>query len=248
MTDEIKTSVENGVMRIRFDRESKKNAITNEMYSALDRAFREAAANDEVRAILFEGGDEIFTAGNDLSAFMARPEFTAENKPPVWLFIEAVAYCPKPVVAAVSGPAIGIGATILLHCDLVYADDTAYIHMPFVDLAAVPEAGASYLLPQRFGRQIAAELILLSEKVSARRAYEMGIVNAVVDGDVRAHAFSVAERLAQKPPQAMQKSKALMHGDQSGFAAHLPGEMETFARCLQSEEMQGVIAKMMAKK
>lgn len=125
MSEHIAQSHQDGVLRLRFAREEKKNAITNEMYSALADAFEQAAGDETIRAVLLEGGDEIFTSGNDLSAFAARPTMTGGEKPPVWRFIDAVAACPKPVVAAVCGAAIGIGATILLHCDLVYLDETA---------------------------------------------------------------------------------------------------------------------------
>lgn len=248
MADHIQKTIENGVLRLRIAREEKKNALTEPMYAALADAFHDAASNADIRAVLLEGGDDIFTAGNDLSTFASRPSLTGDEKPPVWRFIENVSNCPKPVVAAISGAAIGIGATILLHCDLVYADESAYLHMPFTDLATVPEAGASYLLPLRFGRQIAAEFVLVGDKISARRAYEMGVVNAVIEGDVRAHAVSIAERLAAKPPNAMQKTKALMHSDKEQLFAHIPVEMQEFGRCLQSEEMQAVIMKMMMKK
>lgn len=248
MSEFIKETLENGVLHLRFDRVEKKNAITNEMYAALAAGFAKAATEEEIRAVMLEGSDEIFTAGNDLAAFAAWPEVDSDEKPPVWEFIENVATCPVPVVAAVSGLAIGIGSTILLHCDLVYADDSAVFHMPFTDLAAVPEAGASYILPRRFGRQIAAEFLLLADKVSARRAYDMGFVNEVIQGDVRLHAKLAAERLADKPPHALQKSKELMYGGQDELLTHIPVELKEFGACLRSEEMQKVIMKMMMKK
>lgn len=248
MSDQIAVELRDGVLRVKFDREAKKNAITREMYEALDQAFQRAATEDDIGSVLLEGGDEILTAGNDLMDFMRGIGLDAQEKPPVWRFIESVITCPKPIVAAVSGGAIGIGTTILLHCDLIYADETAYFHMPFTDLATVPEAAASYITPRRFGRQIAGEFILLGEKVSAQRAYDMGVVNAIIHGDVRAHAFSIAQRLAAKPPSALRKSKELMYSDQSELLEHLETEMIEFGRCLQSEEMQGVIAKKLAKK
>ncbi|WOI52645.1 enoyl-CoA hydratase-related protein [Parvularcula sp. LCG005] len=250
MSDHIKTSTENGVLRIRLAREDKKNALTIDMYEALVAAFSRAEDTPDIRVIMLEGGDEIFTAGNDLKAFATGLLGDgSDKKPPVLEWIEAVATAKKPVIAAVSGPAIGIGATILLHCDLVYADPSAYLHMPFTDLATVPEAGASYILPRRFGRQIAAEFFLLCEKVSAQRAYDMGIVNAVItDGPVRDHAVKIAERIAQKPPQAIAMTKALMTVDVDDMKAHIGVEAEQFASRLQSPEMQQVIMAMMSKK
>ncbi|MEM9990022.1 MAG: enoyl-CoA hydratase-related protein, partial [Pseudomonadota bacterium] len=143
----------------------------------------------------------------------------------------------------------GIGATILLHFDFIYADETAYFHMPFTDLATVPEAGASWILPRQFGRPVAAEFLLACEKISPHRAYEIGYITDIVkDGDVREVAYAMTKRLAQKPAQAMSMSKALMRQDTEAFLAHIEKEARQFADRLQSEEMQAVIAQMMMKR
>lgn len=249
MTEHILTAVEDGVLRIRFSRIEKKNAITVEMYEALADAFAGADAREDVRAILLEGDDEIFTSGNDLSAFANVTSTVSQgSEPAVLKWIRAAVMTNTPLVAAVSGPCIGIGATILLHFDLVYADQSAYIHMPFTELAAVPEACASWVIRRRYGAQIAGELLVASEKVSAQRAYDMGLVNKVVDTDVRLHALEAAKRLADLPPISVAHTKALMREDMAPFMAHAQTELEEFAARLVSEEMQATIAKKMARR
>lgn len=249
MSDHINVTTEDGVRRIRIAREDKKNAITPDMYAALSDAFATAGDDAEIRAVLLEGGDEAFSAGNDLSSFNFPSDDQDVRESPAWQFLEAVTRCPLPVVAAVSGPAVGIGVTVLLHCDLVYADESAFFQTPFVDLAAVPEGAASWFLPRHFGRQIAAEFLLLCDRVSAARAERMGLVNAVVsDGPVRDHAFGIASQLAQKPPMAMRKAKALMHDDRDDWMAHMEREFREFGECVRSPEMQQVIAARMAGK
>lgn len=248
MTEMIKTALDDhGVLRVTIDRPEKKNALTQAMYEELVTAFRRGDEAPGVRAILLEGHPEIFTAGNDLGDFLAGGSL--DGDPPVLRWIKQCAVTDTPLIGAVSGAAIGVGATILLHFDLVYADETARFHMPFVDLATVPEAGASYLLPHRFGRQVAAEIMLLSEPITADRAFEMNILNGVIrGGDVRAHALDVARKIAAKPPTAMALSKQLIRGNVDDLLAHIDLEAHHFAERLQSDEMRAVIMKkMMAK-
>jgi enoyl-CoA hydratase/carnithine racemase len=246
MSEYIRSSTHDGILQLQIDRPQKKNALTADMYGRLADEFLRAAGEPSARVILLEGSDEIFTAGNDLRDF-AGALGPGSDKPPVIRWIEAVATSPLPLVASVRGPAIGIGATILLHFDLVYADETAYFQMPFTDLATVPEAGATYLLPRRYGPQKAAELVLLSDRMSAARAKEIGFVNDVItDGDVREHGRAIARKLAAKPPEAMRKTKALLRGDVEPLLAQIEKEARLFAECLQSEEMQKVIAAKLA--
>lgn len=245
MTDHIKTSLQDGVLRICIDRAGKKNALTIPMYAALADAVFGASDNDDVRCVMLEGVPEIFTAGNDLADFMSGDAFAAE-KPPVMEFIRSVVTCTKPLVAAVSGGAIGIGTTILLHFDAVFADETAYFHMPFADLGLVPEAGASFILPRRYGRQVAAEFLVLCKKVSPARAHAMGIVTEVVtDGDVRDYAFAQAAKIAAKPPIAMGYTKSLMQQELDALQAHIEKEGRIFAERAQSDEMRQVVMQMM---
>ncbi len=250
MTDTILTRVEDGVLRVQFNRIEKKNAITAEMYEALAEAFASADERDDVNAILLEGTEGVFTSGNDLSAFANVSAALSEgDEPAVLKWIKATVLTNTPLVAAVYGPCIGIGATILLHFDLVYADETAFWHMPFTELAAVPEACASWVIRRRYGSAIAGELLVASEKVSAKRAYDMGLVNKVVDVDVKQHAFEAAKRLATLPPVAVTETKKLMREDMGPFLAHAEVELREFAARLQSKEMQEtVMKKMMASK
>lgn len=245
MTEHILTSQDAGVLHVRFNRPDKKNAITVEMYEALAAAFRDAQDDPDVRVIQLEGSDEIFTSGNDLAGFLM--PFQGAGDPPVFQWIKAAVRSTKPLVAAVSGPAIGIGSTILLHFDLVYADRSAYFHMPFTDLATVPEGGASFILPRRFGPKIAADFLIACDKVTPYRALEIGFINGVVDGDVREHATAISRRLAQKPPSAMRKTKELMRADMDALLTHIDVEGREFAACMASDEMKQVIMAMMAK-
>ncbi|MEM9422063.1 MAG: enoyl-CoA hydratase-related protein [Pseudomonadota bacterium] len=247
MTDAILTRVQDGVLRVQFNRPEKKNAITIEMYDAIADAITNADARDEVGAILLEGGDDVFTSGNDLSAFVNVTSALAEgSEPAVLKMIKATVLSNTPLVAAVSGPCIGIGATILLHFDLVYADETAYLHMPFTELAAVPEACASWVIRRRYGSAIAGELLVASEKVSAKRAYDMGLINKVVDANVKQHAFEAARHIASLPPVSVRETKKLMREDMGPFLAHAEAELREFAERLQSQEMQETVMKKMA--
>lgn len=197
-----------GVLHLALDRPEKKNALTRAMYAALADALADAADDPAVRVAVLSGRGGAFTGGNDLGDFMQDPPTGPES--PVFRFLSAAVGFPKPLVAAVEGPAVGIGTTILLHCDLAYAAPGAVLKMPFVDLGLVPEAASSLLLPRLAGPARAAELLLFGEAFSAETAREVGLVNAVVDGDVVAHALERARALARKPPEAVRQTKALL--------------------------------------
>ena len=235
-SEHLLVELEAGVCTLTFDRPRKKNAFTIAMYEAMTAAFRAARQHPGVRVVLLRGNGGVFTAGNDLQDFMQSPP-TGVDSPVAQLLAELEA-CEKPLVAAVTGPAIGIGVTCLLHCDLVYAGAGARLHLPFVDLGLCPEAGSSYLLPRLMGPQRAAELLLLGEPFSAETAERYGLVNAVVaDDEVHAHAHAVAVKLAQKPAAAVRASKQLMRArtrDDLREAMH--AEYEVFARRLRSPE------------
>src|SRR5881628_2319802 len=174
----IKTATLNGVATIEIARPEKKNAITVDMYAAMAAALRAADADPAVRAVLITGQPGIFTSGNDLEDFMQRARQDMDS--PVFQFMRALSGCEKPVVAAVTGAAIGIGTTMLLHCDLVYVSDEARLAMPFVSLGLVPYYASSLLIPQRVGHAKATELLLLGEPFNGEAAVEMGIANAVL--------------------------------------------------------------------
>jgi enoyl-CoA hydratase/carnithine racemase len=198
-----------GILEIAFDRPQKKNAITAAMYEAAAQALREAERDDAVRVVLFHGNGDSFSAGNDLEDFAANPPARAEA--PVFAFLDAAARAVKPYVAAVHGSAVGIGTTLLLHCDLVYAAEDTRFALPFTRLGLVPEFASSYLLPLVAGYQRAAELLLLAEPFDARKAHEAGFVTRIVPpGEVLAAAREAARKLAALPPKSIQRTKMLM--------------------------------------
>lgn len=206
---DIEVGRRGAVLAIGFNRPQKKNALTAAMYSAMAEALALAASDEGVRVVLFHGSAEAFTAGNDLEDFMQRPP-TGEDAP-VFRFLIAVAGATKPMVAAVNGPAVGLGTTLLLHCDLVYAGDNARFAMPFTQLGLVPEFGSSYLLPLIAGYQRAAELLLLGEPFGAQQAFEAGFVTRVVPAaETLDAAWAAAEKLARLPAKSIQLTRSLL--------------------------------------
>ena len=226
-------------MRLCFNRPDKKNAITVAMYKALADGLVEADRNDSVRAVLFESAGDIYSAGNDIADFMAGDPARDDPHatPEVVRFLEAIATAEKPLVAAVQGPAVGVGVTMLLHCDIVYASEKATFHAPFVDLALVPEAASSLLLPRIAGHQRTAEMFLLGRKIDAERAAAFGFVNEVVAPDALAEtAHGAALALSEKAPRSLKLSKRLMKGDREDILKHMREEGEHFAAQLKSPE------------
>ena len=218
-----------GLRRITMNRPEKRNALTRAMYAAMAEALRQAATGPTIRAVLITGGPECFTAGNDIADFRARAETPVEEPSPARGFLAALRECPKPVVAAVAGAAVGIGTTMLLHCDLVYAAESARFSLPFVDLGLCPEGGSSLLLPQRAGALLANELLMLGGAFDPATALRAGIVNAVLpDAALLAAAEEKARILAAKPPSAIAATKALLR---RGEAVRMTEQMEEeFAR------------------
>jgi len=207
---QIETELSGAVLQIAVNRPEKKNALTAEMYNALSEAIERAEADAAIRVLLLHGRGEVFTAGNDLEDFLQRP-WKGQAVPPAVRFIRAVAFARKPMVAAVQGLAVGVGTTILLHCDLVYAADDARFMMPFINLGIVPEAAATVLLPLLIGPQRASELFLLGAPLPAQRACDMGLVNAVFSRDaLLPAALAAAQQLAEKPRGAVLACKELM--------------------------------------
>jgi enoyl-CoA hydratase/carnithine racemase len=232
----IRTVNTNGVAVIEIARPEKKNALTQAMYAAMTEAIVAADADSTIRALLITGQPGIFTSGNDLEDFMQRPP--AGEDSPVFQFMKALADCGKPVVAAVTGGAIGIGTTMLLHCDLVYVSDEARLAMPFVGLGLVPEYASSLLVTQRVGHAKATELLLLGEPFNGEAAVEMGIANAVLPAaEVVNHARRMAERFNALPPGAVRESKALMRRAQKSLVEDtIRTEAEIFGKRLRSPE------------
>lgn len=230
MTD-ILTHTEDGILTITLNRVAKKNSITSAMYAAISDALEAAAADPAVRVAVVQGHETIFSAGNDIGDFLkAAP--TAES--PVVRFLHAISSFPKPLVGAVCGAAVGVGTTLLLHCDLVYAGDNAAFSLPFVNLGLCPEAGSSYLLPRLMGHQRAAEALLLGDPFTAETALEVGLVNRIVPpAEVHALAHRQAQRLAAKPLASLVASKRLMKQEQAApVAARIADEVAIFGRML----------------
>ncbi len=236
----IKTATLNGVATIEIARPEKKNALTIAMYADMAEALNAAVADNAVRAVLITGQPGIFTSGNDIEDFMKRPPGSGSDAmdSPVFRFMRALLECDKPVVAAVTGAAIGIGTTMLLHCDFVYVSDEARLAMPFVSLGLVPEYASSLLVPQLMGHARAAEKLLLGDPFSGEQAVECGIANAVLPAaEVVNHARRVAERFNTLPPGAVRGAKKLLRTPQrEQILATIKTEGELFGQRLRSPE------------
>jgi enoyl-CoA hydratase/carnithine racemase len=235
MSEHVVVESQGGVTSIRLHRPEKKNALTFAMYGAMTEALRAADADPAVRAVAILGGEGAFTAGNDIGDFARIAAGGGDVHAPL-RFLEALATFGKPVVAGVTGLAIGIGTTLLLHCDLAYAVAGARFKTPFVDLGLTPEAGSSLLFPQLMGHRRAAALLLLGEELDAEGAREAGLVNAIVP-DANAAALDAAKRVAGKAPGAVAESKRLMKRAQAALVAEtMKVEGEVFAARLRSPE------------
>jgi enoyl-CoA hydratase/carnithine racemase len=230
---DILVHTEAGVTTLTFNRPDKKNSITAAMYATLADALATAEADASVRCVVFQGNETTFSAGNDIGDFLNNPPATGDS--PVFRFLRGIASFPKPAIAAVCGPAVGIGTTLLLHCDLVYAGDNAAFSMPFVNLGLCPEAASSLLVPQMLGYHRAAEALLLGEPFMAEAALEVGLVNRVLPPSEAAnYAQAVARKLAVKPLSALIETKRLMKkGQAQQVMAVMAEEGESFARMLR---------------
>jgi len=235
---DIVTSTANGILTIEFNRPDKKNAITSAMYQTMADALKAAESDVGVRAILFVGKPEIFTAGNDLEDFMQSSTQGSISERPVAQFMHQLSHATKPVVAAVAGGAVGIGTTMLLHCDLVYAADNAKFSLPFAQLGLCPEFASSMLLPQLVGYPRAAEKLLLGEAFLAQEAYNMGLVSKVLPLEgLLAFAQGQAAKLAALPASSLRVTKSLMKNAQAAaIQARMMEENQHFGTMLQAGE------------
>jgi enoyl-CoA hydratase/carnithine racemase len=235
MSQKVTIYREDKVLCLSFNRPEKKNALDRESYLALIEALDAARRDEGLRAVVFCGEGADFTAGNDLSDFRDFLENPLEF--PALAFVRAIAAFEKPMVAAVRGDAIGVGTTMLFHCDLVYSAPRARFKMPFVDLGLVPEAGASLLVPRRFGMARASQYLLLGEEFSGEDALRLGLVVALAPPEsVVETAIEAACRLAAKPAAALLASRRLMRGDPAEILARIDAEAALFARALASPE------------
>ena len=244
----ILTEQQDGLLILTLNRPDKRNALNAGMYQALADALRQAARDEHVHALVLQGQSDCFTAGNDLADFVGKETLEADD--PILQFLHTLADFPKPVIAAVAGPAVGIGTTMLLHCDLVYLADNARLQLPFVELGLVPEFAASLLLPRAVGHLKAAELLLLAEAIDGEEALRLGLANQVLaPADLLPFAREQGLKLAAKPPMALQKSKALLKQELKQ-AVHFVIDLEAraFAQALQGEEAQSRIASKLQKR
>ena len=244
---DILTHTDAGVMTITFNRLDKKNSITSSMYAAMADAVAQAAIDPDVRVVVFQGHESIFSAGNDIGDFLNQPPSTQES--PVFRFLRGIATFEKPLLAAVAGPAVGIGTTMLFHCDLVYAGDNAAFSMPFVNLGLCPEAASSLLAPRMFGYHRAAEALLMGEPFFAEAAQEVGLVNRVVPPtEVNGYAQAQARKLAAKPLSSLIATKRLMKGDQQTVLQKMDEEGQSFGRMLREPAAKEAFGAFMEKR
>ncbi len=234
MTDDILTTRSGRILELRLNRPDKKNAITAAMYAALAEGLVAAADDREVRVVTLLGSGDTFTSGNDLKDFQQSPPLDMDQ--PVFRFLEAISTFPKMLVAGVEGAAVGVGTTMLLHCDLVLASPTALFSLPFVDLGLVPEAASSLLLPELIGRHRAARHLILGDPFDAETALGYGLVTELVSGDLEARVKSTAERIAAKPPEAVRMTKRLLRSGEDAIRARIAEEAKLFAGRLTSAE------------
>jgi enoyl-CoA hydratase/carnithine racemase len=241
MSEHIRTTVAEGVCTVAFTRPEKKNALTQAMYAGLADAIERTAEDPSIGCLLITGCDDVFCAGNDIADFRNRPKDAGPR--PSRRVYQGLARLDKPVVAAVQGLSIGIGFTMLLHADIVYAAPEARFRMPFVDLGVVPELGSSLLVPWIVGRHRAAELMLLGDFFDAAAAERMGFVNRIVPREALLEdATALARRLAAKPRESLRATKRLLRQDQERLLARMEEELEVFSERLASAETQAIMA------
>ena len=245
---DILVHTEAGVTTITLNRVDKKNSITSAMYATMADALVAAEADAAVRVVLLQGDATVFSAGNDIGDFLNKPP--AGQDSPVFRFLHGIAAFPKPIVAAVCGPAVGIGTTMLLHCDLVYAGDNAAFSLPFVNLGLCPEAASSLLVPQMFGYHRAAEALLLGEPFMAEAALEVGLVNRIVPPtEANGIAQTQARKLAAKPITSLIETKRLMKKGQSALVAQqMTEEGALFGRMLREPAAREAFTAFMEKR
>ncbi|MDU8928995.1 enoyl-CoA hydratase-related protein [Alisedimentitalea sp. MJ-SS2] len=247
MSHHIEIAREARVVTITINRQDKKNALTQEMYGVLADTLVAYGENNDERALVITGAGEMFTAGNDLGDFAKGDR--EKEVPPVWRFLNAIRDCPKPVIAAVNGPAIGVGLTMLLHCDLVYAGRAATFAAPFVKLGVVPEAGSSVLLPAAVGMAMANDILLAGRVLNADEALKVGLISRVFDADVLIDEVGkIAMAMSMAAPTSMKLSKGLIRDGREALAEHMAVEAKLFASQLQGPEFAESVAAMAEKR
>lgn len=243
---EILATQSGSILTLSFNRPAKMNALTRAMYAGLAKGLNDAAGDFGIRTVVLTSEGDHFTAGNDIVDFMDNPPTSDSSE--VAQFLAALLNFPKPLIAAVKGNAVGVGTTMLLHCDVVVASPSANFSMPFASLGLVPEAGSSFLFPALVGYQRAAKIFFTGESFGADAALEMGLI-AETNSDALASATKIAQHIAEQPPQAIINTKALLKArNHESVAAVMKAEFEIFAMALQSDEAMEAFMKFMAKK
>ena len=244
--EQITSHREGSIQILSFNRPEKMNALTREMYAGLANGLNEAAGDFAIRAVVLTSEGDHFTAGNDIADFLANPPTNEDSD--VARFLGSLLEFPKPLIAAVKGNAVGVGTTMLLHCDVVVAGPSAKFSMPFASLGLVPEAGSSYLFPLLVGYQRAAKIFMTGESFDADSAKVMGLVASIASDPLR-EALEIATHIAEQPPQAMINTKALLKASKhDAVAAVMKAEFELFSLALQSEEAMEAFMNFMSKK
>jgi len=247
MADEVVLTSSGGVLEIRLNRPEKKNALTRAMYETVSAALEQADTDSSIRVVLLTGTGDTFTSGNDITDFQSRGASTAPRGGS--RFLPVISSVQKPLIAAVNGAAVGVGTTLLLHCDLIVAARSARFVMPFTSLALIPEAASTLLVPRLLGHQRASALLLLGEPLDAVTALEWGLVNRVVeDRMLMETAREIGRRLAALPPEAVRLTKRLMRHGEPTVAGRIKEEMGIFSERLASAEAQEAFAAFMDKR
>jgi enoyl-CoA hydratase/carnithine racemase len=237
MSEHVRIERSGGVLAITLARPERRNAITTDMYAALAQALEQAREDAAIRVVTFRGEGRDFAAGNDLADFLDANSRDGADIP-VWRFLRALVACETPIVAAVQGNCVGIGTTMLLHCDLVIAEGGARFSLPFVDLGLVPEAASSLLLPRLAGRRLAARYLLLCEAFGVDEAEAIGLVSHRAGaGELEARLADLVHALLSKPAEALRETQRLLrHGSREELSERMQMESEMFARRLGSDE------------
>ena len=247
MSDDVLIEIESGVLTISFNRPEKKNALTLAMYQAACDGIKRAENDSTIKVIVFTGVGDIFTSGNDISDFLSVPPGAEDS--PVVQFLLALSATDIPLLAAVNGSAVGIGTTMLMHCEKVYAVDTARFSTPFINLAVVPEAGSSMLMPKFLGYQRAARMLVFGESITAQEAKECGLASELCDADSLMNEVMIdAKRIATLPKKAMRNAKRLMRRTDEQLNDRIMFEMQEFGEALNSPEAQEAMLAFMEKR
>jgi enoyl-CoA hydratase/carnithine racemase len=242
----ILTEQTGSILHLKLNRPEKKNALTQEMYQSLGTKINEAAADFAIRAVVISSEGDSFTAGNDINDFANNPQM--DEGSPVFNFLFAIHNFPKPLIASVHGRAVGIGTTMLMHCDIVTANPNTIFSMPFVSLGLVAEGGSSYLFPRLVGHAKAAEILLTGRSFSAEEALQMGLINSIADDQLKA-AMKFAQELAEQPPTAVINTKALLKsGSHEALNQVIRAEGELFRMAVDSDEAQQAFMNFLLKK